>query len=254
MTITGHSGANWFEALLLISFLYGGYETAMMALGEVTEPRRSAPFALAVGLLVCISVYSLCQWVVVATIGSSTSPRPLADAAGQVMGPEGALLISIAALISTVGYLAACVLNVPRLMFAISEQGDFPPWFSRVHPRFQTPHIAILIFGLLILALSVTGGFRFAVMISAGARLITYGSACAALIPLRRMRGMEEGFRLPLGPLFAILGLLMAIVMVASIRSSGAEVMLLTFVIALVNWWWVKQRRTSVSAASMLKR
>jgi basic amino acid/polyamine antiporter, APA family len=248
------SGANWFEAMLLISFLYGGYETAMMALGEVKDPARSAPFALAAGLLVCIAVYSLCQWVVVATVGASASPRPLADAAARVLGPGGALMISVAALISTVGYLAACVLNVPRLMFAISEQGDLPRWFNRVHPQFQTPYVAIIVFAVLVFLLAVTGGFRFAVLISAGARLITYGSACAALIPLRRRSDQIPGFRLAAGPLFAVMGVLMAVVMVSAIRSSGAEIMLLTFVIALANWLWVLRRRSSAAAATKHSR
>ena len=248
LAIRGHSGSNWFEALLLISFMYGGYETAMMALGEVKDPRKSAPFALGIGFLVCVLVYSLCQWVVVATVGANSTARPLADAAGMLMGPAGALIISLAALVSTVGYLSACVLNVPRLMYAISEQGDLPHWFTRVHPRFRTPHVAIAVFGILVFVLAVTGGFRFAVTISAGARLVTYGSACAALIPLRRREKDGNAFVLPLGPLFSVLSVLMVLVMVAAVRSSGAIVMLITFFLALINWMIVRGRRRAVAA------
>jgi amino acid transporter len=249
LSIEGHPGANWFEALLLISFLFGGYETAMMALGEVKDPRRSAPFALGIGMFVCIVVYTLCQWVVVDTIGASPTPRPLADAARQVMGNSGALLISLAALVSTVGYLSACVLNVPRLMFAISEQGDFPRWFSRVHPTFKTPHVAIITFGVLVFILAATGGFRFSVMISAGARLITYGSVCAALMPLRRKDVGKDMFRMPFGPLLSIIGVLMALIMVSSIRSSGAIVMLITSAVALGNWLFARRRESLKVAA-----
>jgi amino acid transporter len=186
---------------------------------------------------------------VVGTIGASATPRPLADAARQVMGSSGALLISLAALVSTVGYLSACVLNVPRLMFAISEQGDFPRWFSRVHPTFKTPHVAIITFGVLVFILAATGGFRFSVMISAGARLITYGSVCAALIPLRRRDAGKGMFRMPFGPLLSMIGVLMALIMVSSIRSSGAIVMLTTFGVATGNWLFVRKKHFSKAAA-----
>jgi amino acid transporter len=253
LAVGGHRSGDWFEALLLISFLYGGYETAMMALGEVKEPRKMVPFALAVGLLTCILLYSLCQWVVVVTIGASATPRPLAEAAVQVLGPKGALLISLAALISTVGYLSACVLNVPRLMFAISEYGDFPRWFSQVHPRFYTPHVAIVVFGAVVFLMGATGSFRWAVALSAGARLITYGSVCAAVIPLRRRQQKADGVRIPLGPVFSMMGVLMALVMIVRVHQREALVLLATAAIAGINWLIVRRRKATASAATIMR-
>jgi basic amino acid/polyamine antiporter, APA family len=244
LAVKSHTGADWFEAFLLISFLYGGYDTALMSMGEVENPRRSAPFALAAGLVTCIVVYSLCQQVVVVTVGASTTPRPLAEAAGQIFGTRGALMITVAALISTLGYLSASVLNVPRLMFSISEHGDFPGWFRRIHPRFQTPYVAIIVFGILVFAMAATGSFRWAVAISAGARLITYGCACAALIPLRARAASAKAFRIPWGPALSALAVLMTLVLIARVHQREATILMVTAAIAALNWWFVTRRNT----------
>jgi len=244
--IAAPGGRNWFDALLLISFLYGGYDSATMPMGEVESPRRSVPFALAIGLLTCVLVYTLCQQLVVVTIGASGTERPLAEAAGQLLGRTGAVVISLAALISIFGYLSAVVLNVPRLMYAMAEKGEFPSWFGRIHSKFQTPHVAIIAFGALVFVMAVTGGFRWAVAVSAGARLLTYASVCAAVMPLRRKNPHADALRIPLAPFFSALGILMACVLVVRIHQKEAAVLFLTATAATINWLFARryQERT----------
>jgi len=80
--------ASWLSALFLLFFAYGGPENALVPAGEVKNPRQTVPFGLLAGLVVCAAVYTLVQFVTVATIGASTTPRPLAETASVLVGQE----------------------------------------------------------------------------------------------------------------------------------------------------------------------
>jgi amino acid transporter len=227
---------NWFEALLILSFLYGGYENALYPMGEVKNPRRDVPFALGTALIVIVGLFCSIQFVVTAVIGTHMSDRPLSATAGILIGPYGSLFITIAALVSAYGYLAGSCLTVPRLMFSLGEGGDFPRIFGRVHANFLTPHVSIVVFGLLLWTFTVTGSFRYTTLVSSGARLITYGAACATLIPLRRRNPDAAAYRLPCGPAFSVISILLSLVVVVHVSAKEATVLAATMLIAAANW------------------
>lgn len=233
---------NWFEAFLIMSFMYGGCDTAMMPLGEVKEPRRTVPLGLAGGLLVCIVVFTVVQMAVVATAGVETSTRPLAQVASVYFGAAGAVLVSVAAMISTYGHLSANTLSVPRLTYALAEQGDFPRFFARMHPRFQTPHVSVIIFALLVWVIAATGTFRFAVALSVGARLITYLSTCAAVIPLRRNHPQRKGFEVPFAPALSIVACVMSLALITRVHQREAIALGITMLVATASWWFTRNK------------
>jgi basic amino acid/polyamine antiporter, APA family len=80
----------WVTALLAVFFVYDGWEDVVVPSGEVKEPRQSIPFALVGGLLATVVVYTLLQYLTIATIGTSTSDHPLADMGALLMGDAGA--------------------------------------------------------------------------------------------------------------------------------------------------------------------
>lgn len=234
---------NWFEALLLLSFMYGGFETALMPLGEVENPRRVVPFALGAGLALCIAIYSLIQVAVLNTPGAEGSARPLAVVASAFFGPMGTVLTSIGAMVCIYGYLSASVLGSPRLAYALADKGDFPPFLARLHPRFETPHLSIVLFGVCTWAIAVTGSFRAALALSIGARLVTYGTTCAALVPLRRYHPERGGFTIPFGPVLSALGVAMTLVLVTRVHQREAIALAVTGIFATLNWWWISTRQ-----------
>src|SRR5205823_12670603 len=123
--------AGAFEAMVLLVFAYGGFESAMIPAGEVRDPRRDAPFALFTALAVCSVVYMLIHLTVMdALVNPAGVPRPLAAAARVTMGTPGAVVITVGALFSTYGLLSANILNVPRLTFALARKGEFPAFFA----------------------------------------------------------------------------------------------------------------------------
>jgi len=236
------TSAGWMNAVLALLFAFGGFEAALMPLAEGKDPRRDIPFALFTGLLVIAGCLLLTQIVAMRTVPNlAASARPLADAARALAGPLGAGFIALGAMISTSGYLSAQLVGVPRQTYAMAEHGDFPKSFGGVHPRFRTPWISILIWGGLVLALAIYGNFIWNAIISAGARLVTYGIACMALIRLRKLRPQVDAFRLPAGPLIALAGLALCAVLVAQMSVTHAIVIGLIATIGTLNWLAVRQ-------------
>ena len=237
------STGQWLKAVLLLVFAYGGFETALAPMGEAKDPRRDAPFALFTALVVCTILYALIQWVVVGVLPDAAhSVRPLADVARVAVGSMGAALVAIGALISFYGYLSAKILAMPRVTFALAEQGDFPQAFAAIHPRFHTPYVSILVFAALVWAFALTGEFKWNVTLSAVARLLYYAVCCAALPVLRRKQPGNARFHLPAGNFFAGVAVLMCAALVTQVDRSQSLIVGATIALALLNWAAVTRR------------
>lgn len=228
---------NWMAAVLALIFAYGGFEAALMPMGEVKNPRRDTPFALFTALIVCAVFYSLIHLVVMGALADpGASERPLADAARVFLGNAGAGLIALGAMVSTYGYLSGQFVSAPRLTYAFAERRDFPPFFAAVHPKFRTPYVSILVYTALAWALAVYGSFIWNAILSSVARLFTYGLVCAALLRLRAQRPHADAFRLPAGWLFALAGIAFCVVMLLQMNQDHLKIVIAVSLVALLNW------------------
>jgi basic amino acid/polyamine antiporter, APA family len=235
---------NWFEAMLVIMFAYAGFEGAVVPMAEAKDPRRDTPIALFAALGTTTVLYCLVQYIVVAVLpNAAATDRPLSVAARAMWGKWGAVLIAAAALVSLYGFLSAQMLNTPRLTFAFGERGDFPSFFSRVHARFRTPHISILIFAGIVWALAAAGNFKWNVIISSVARLFVYILVCTALPVLRRKTPAAPAFRVPAGNFVAGLGVALMLVLVTRMSADEWAIILATMTIAFANWLWARNGR-----------
>jgi len=238
----------WLKAMLLLVFAYGGFETALAPMSEAKNPRRDAPFALFTALILCTALYAFIQWVVVGVLPDAAhSQRPLADVARLAVGPIGAGLVAVGALISFYGYLSAKILAMPRVPFALAEQRDFPQAFAAVHRRFHTPYVSILVFAGMVWALALVGDFKWNVTLSAVARLLYYGVGCAALPILRRKNpeGASAMFRLPAGDFFAVLGVILCLILVTRVDFGQSLILVATIALAFMNWVVVARKSSA---------
>ena len=241
----------WMDAVLVLVFAYGGFEAALFPMGEAKNPQRDVPFALFVALGVVTFLYTAIQVVVLGVLDSPEKiDRPLAAAAAQFLGPAGAALMTVGALVSVYGYLNGMMLNTPRLTYALAERHDFPHFLAAVHPRFRTPHVSIIAFGLMVWALAVAGNFRWNVTLSAVARLFTYAATCAAVIALRKKQPGREVFRLPAGSVVALAGIAFSLVLVTRMDWSAVIIITVTAGIALVNWFWARKQKATEAQRS----
>jgi len=241
-----HPAGAWMSAVLLLIFAYGGFDAALIPAGEVKDPARDAPVALMATLIIVTTVYCLVQVVVIHMLpNSALTGRPLSAAAQVFGGSRMATIISVGALLSTFGHLAANMIAAPRITFAFAEQGDFPHWFAAIHGRYRTPYISIVAFAVLLWALALMGTFRWNATLSACSRLFVYGMTCAALPMLRRKLPGQEGFHLPGGPAFAGLGIAFALVLLSRMGLAELVALAITAAISFLNWLAIRRNTPS---------
>jgi APA family basic amino acid/polyamine antiporter len=140
------------EGAALIFFAYGGYARVTIVSEEVKDPNRTIPRAIILAIALSTILYVLIGVISMGLIGSSrleAAHSPLADAI-SVTGNSGAvLLVSVGAMIATASVLLMAILGVSRMTFAMARNGQFPSFLKQINKRFQTPHYAILITGVL---------------------------------------------------------------------------------------------------------
>ena len=223
---------HWTDAVLLMVFLYGGFESAVIAASETKDPRRHTAFALLAALGLVTVTYALVQLVVVGVLPRAASiETPVAAVLEALVGPLGALLGSLAALVSGYGWLTGFALMTPRILWAMGERGELPAVLARVHERYRTPHVAVIANSVVALGLALHGSFAGAASLSVVTRLGIFALTCAALPALRRRHPHERpGFRLRGGPLVAAAGILFCGWLLAT--RSGTQLWLLLAMVA----------------------
>jgi len=200
------------QSVLLLLYAFTGFEMAVIPAGEIRDPRKHLPRALLIAMAVIATTYILIQVVCIGTLPElASSTKPLADAGARFMGTAGGAIISAGAIISVAGNLNITVLSASRVPFAISEQKQLPAFLARVHRRFFTPHLSIVITTTLMLILTLKSSFVAALTISTIARLVAYAVTCAALPVLRREADAPvSAFKLPGGTVIAIAALILS--------------------------------------------
>jgi amino acid transporter len=246
------SYGNFSSAVLILLFAFTGFELAPIPAGEAVDPRRHMPFALLVGVAMTALLYVLVQAVCIGTVPDlGMSERPLADAGLRIFGTIGASIISLGALVSVTGTMNGIVLAGPRLVFAMAEHGQFPRIFATTHPRFRTPHVAIVVSSAFMLVLTLSGTFITAATISTLIRLLTYGVTCAALPVLRQERNDRPArFRVPAGPLVSMTALAMVAWLFSNSTWKEVQLVAAAAVVGL-PFYFLRSVRSDVAASTM---
>jgi APA family basic amino acid/polyamine antiporter len=176
-------------ALVLIFWAYVGFELGTLPAAEVTNPRTTIPKAIIIGMAIVAVFYLATNFVVYGAISwtaLANTPTPLVLVGGVILGTSGALIMTIGALFSVSGSDESGMLGTGRLSYAMSIDGLFPRFFSRLHPRYGTPYIGLALQGVVAFLLSLYSPIgsliSFAVFNLAFAFLLT----CFSLVLLTR--------------------------------------------------------------------
>ncbi|HYH83581.1 MAG TPA: amino acid permease [Longimicrobium sp.] len=186
---------------VLLIFAFAGIETALVPSGEVRDVARTIPRSIALAMtvitLLYIGLHLVCQGVLGDALATSTTP--LADAAAVALGPWGRTMMLVGAAVSMFGYVGGMTLAVPRALFALGRDGFLPRGLAAVHPRWHTPHVAIVVQGVIVCLLAVTSGFEKLAILANLSTLLLYVGCCLAAWQLRRKDVRAGGipFRVP---------------------------------------------------------
>ena len=206
---------NFGESAMIVFFCFAGFESALNLSGEIKNPERTLSRSIIFGGISVFLIYILIQIIVIGVLGNNLETykeTPLAAVANQIIGPVGTMILLVAAMISGLGGINGDIFSTSRLLYAGAKDELFPRFLGRVHPRFKTPHLAIITFGGLILVISVSGGFKQLAVLASGALLLIYLAVVLAAIKMRKVKrtSNEKHFQIPGGltvPVIAILAI-----------------------------------------------
>jgi APA family basic amino acid/polyamine antiporter len=138
-------------AMVAALWAYEGWNNVTFAGGEVERPERNLPLALILGTSAVILIYvglNLVYYHVLTLPEIAQSKRVGADAAVRIFGPWGANVVAMAVIIAAIGSLNGSILSGARVYYAMAKDGLFFKWCAAVHPRFRTPHHALVVQGV----------------------------------------------------------------------------------------------------------
>lgn len=213
-------GVGLAAAFVPVLFSVGGWENLNMVAGEVRDPARLIPRALALGIaiiMVCYLGVNVAYLHVLGRDGMAASSSVAADTAIRMVGSLGGTLITIAAMISILGLVNVVLLATPRIFYAMARAGLFFPATARIHPRFGTPHVSIALLGLWSVALLLLAQSRLDWLLNGEvfADWIFFGlSAASVFVFRRRMPDAPRPYRawgFPFVPLFFVAASIVAV-------------------------------------------
>lgn len=204
----GFSGV-WVGASLIF-FAYIGFDAISTAAEECKHPERDLPIGIIGSLAICTVIY-----IVVALVLTGMVPwqhlgvaDPLAAAFAYVHSDVSAGIVAVGAVVSMTAVLLVFQYGQPRIFFAMSRDGLLPAYFSRVHPKYKTPHITTFWTGVAVAAVSAVANINEIVELTNIGTLFAFVLVCAGVIVLRvKDPGRKRAFRTPLVPLVPILGI-----------------------------------------------
>ncbi len=230
-------------AALLLLYAYAGFENTTAPAGEYKNPKRDLPFALVLHIALITGLYLAVQWVALGTLDdAASSASPLADAARAMAGPGAGLLLTVGAALSILGTQSNTILIGPRYLFALARDGYGPAALARLHPRFRTPHAAILLQVAIALPLALTGTFAGLATLSVVARLATYFGTIAAIPVLRRKHPAGTGWRLPGGPLIPLAAAAVTLALAASATPRHLVAAAVALLVGAAMFRWRRRR------------
>jgi amino acid transporter len=188
------------RAAIVLIFAFVGVEIALVPSGEIHDPARTLPRALFLALAITTTLYLLIQATAQGLLGPSMSTyaaAPLAEAASRVLGAGGRVFVLVGAVVSMFGYVSGDMLGSPRAWYAFGRAGVLPAAMARIHPRYHTPHVAIVVYACIVATLAISSSFTQLAVLANVAALTLYLMCVVASFELQRrdIRSSPEPLR-----------------------------------------------------------
>jgi APA family basic amino acid/polyamine antiporter len=209
--------------LVLIFWAYAGFEISTIPAEEISKPEKTIPKAIVLGITIVIVFYLTTNAVLFGVRNWSllaTDTAPLASAGDSIFSSSvllalvGGGIVGIGALISVAGSNESGMLGTSRLGYALAADGLFPKVFARLHRKFGTPFLSIIIQSVIAVVAAIIGNLGQLIAVSVFFLAVAYLATCASVFVFRRRR-LVPAFRLSGGPIIPALGILFSVFLIS---------------------------------------
>lgn len=238
-------------ALMPVLFSYGGWYYVNDIAGEIRDPQRNLPRSLIFGMLLVAACYLLANLAYLAVLGHdglAASKAPAADLMRHALGEPGARLIAAGIAISTLGFCNISVIGAARVFQVMGADGVFFRAAGRLHPRWHSPNVALVLLAFWSCALALTGTFNQLLNYSTVGDWLGMAAVIATLFWYHRRQSAEPvSFRVPLFPLLPAAFLIVVLwIVAATVIDHPADAgmgVLITLAGLPVYFLWSRARR-----------
>ncbi|MGH7491511.1 MAG: APC family permease [bacterium] len=230
-------------------FSFGGWWDVSKLTGEVREPGRTLPRAMAFGVTIVTLVYILTSAVFfyLVPLERVTSGETFAVQAGEALfGRAGGEVFAAIVVVCVLGSLAGLIMSAPRVYYAMARDGLFPRAAASLHPRFGTPAHAIALQAALASVLVAIGTFNQIVAYFIFVTVLFIALTVAAVFVLSRKETSSSDYKTPGYPLTPLLFLALVVVLLFLFASQNPKQAFLGVGIVALGWpvyHWVFRAR-----------
>lgn len=206
--------------VVTVLWAYNGWQDVTCLSGEIRDPGRAMPRALVAGTLAVMAIYLAANAAYLRVLPidvMAASPLVAADMAVRLVGPVGSAFTAALVCVSTFGALNAVLMAIPRVFWAMADDGLFFRSVAAVHPRYRTPHVAIAVLAGLAIVYMVLRSFEQLIEAYILASLPFWALSVGSVIVLRRSRpDLPRPYRTPGYPLVPLLFVAAMVALVAN--------------------------------------
>ena len=227
--------------LILIFWAYAGFEISSIPAGEINDPGKTIPKAIVLGTSIVTVFYLTTNTLLFGVRNWSLlqfDAAPLAAATASTLSSNallaliGGTIVGVGALISVAGSNESGMIGTSRLSYALAADGLFPRVFAKVHPKFKTPILAVIIQSILAVVASIFGGLQLLISVSVFFLAIAYLATGGSVLAIQR-RGHNPEFRMRGGTIIPILGVAFSVYLISQCSPFQLELGVLLLVAGL---------------------
>ena len=140
------------SAMPMLFFSYAGFETLAQAAGETKDPTGTLPMIFVKGVMAAVLIFFFMSFVAFGVLPAETlaqSQSAMADVADVYLPPWGSSVVAMGAMCAFLTSINGAILVPSRILFVFSEDRLLPPFFAAVHPKWRTPHVSLIISGII---------------------------------------------------------------------------------------------------------
>jgi len=228
---------------------YGGLLKVVSVAEEVKNPGRNIPLGIMLSLFVVSVFYAFVVFVTTGVLGAAeldNSLTPITESAAAFLGRGGAIALSIAAILAFISTANAGIMSASRYPLALSRDGMLPQFLGRVHKRFKTPYISLMV-TCVFLIVALLLNLRILVEAASSVLILTYILSNLSIIILResRIRNYQPKYRAPWYPWLQIVGILGFGFLLVEMGTEILFICIVLIAIGIFTYWFYGRIRAN---------
>ncbi|HZT72743.1 MAG TPA: amino acid permease [Terriglobales bacterium] len=252
---TGHFGEFGWSGILrgagIIFFAYIGFDAVSTAAQEAKNPGRDMPIGILGSLVICTILYILVALVLTGLVSYTNLnvPDPVALGVDKTGVAWGSFLVKIGAIGGLSSTMLVMLLGQSRIFFTMSHDGLLWKWASKVHPRFRTPYLSSIVIGVAVALLAASLPITTLDELTSIGTLFAFAIVSAGVWIMRvREPNLHRPFRTPWVPFVPIMGVLVSVLLMASLHGLTWKVFVAWLALGLIIYFTYSRKHSRVQA------